>query len=60
MGVVPRGFFAFGPLSSPGCAPRMPRQTPRSAPSGTSTVCRSPTLFQTASGRMRREHRQTQ
>ena len=60
MGVVPRGLLAFWPLSSPGCAPRMPRQTPRSALSGPSTVCRAPTLFQTVSGRMRREHRQTQ
>ncbi len=56
MGVVPRGLFAFWPLSSPDYAPRMPRQTPRSALSGPSTVCRSSTLFQTVSGRMRREH----
>ncbi len=56
MGVVPRGLFAFWPLSSPGCAPRMPRQTPRSALSGASTVCRARTLFQTVSGRVRREH----
>ena len=38
----------------------MTRQTPTSALSGASTVCRFHTLFQTVSGRMRREHRQTQ